>query len=239
MWWPSIRPRYWWGYSGWRYQTPGEFVFVVPYSMRRSAFFCAPIEGRKIPPRKAQRLGYPEPDWSSPPASTYSSTGCARKGMRIFPSRDAREFPFGVFPADSLFPRKISKKVDRLSSLPPPPKCSAREAPSSSQGAGFTARRTPDRIESGTGRLSSFSREMKISYWNNPRNRNHHPRGIGRGFRIRTPISGSALVVNRRLPCLPGPHQREKRPPSSVARGPTKRKEGSPLPPPSPPPRPP
>src|SRR3990172_704629 len=208
-------------------------------SIRRSAFFIAPIDGRKIPPIHAQRLGAPEPDWSSPPPSTYRITGWRRNGRRTFASIEAREFPSGVFSADSLLPRNISKKVDRLSSLPFPPKCSAREAPSSSQGAGFTARRTPDMIESCTGRSSSFIREMKISYWNNPRNRNHHPRGIGRGLRIRTPISGSALVVNRRLPCLPGPHQREKRPASSVARGPTKRKEGSPLPPPSPPPRPP
>src|SRR3990170_1815806 len=208
-------------------------------SIRRSTFFIAPIDGRKTPPIHAQRLGTPEPDWSSPPPSTYRITGWRRNGRRTFASIEAREFPSGVFSADSLFPRKISRKVDRLSSLPSPPKCSAREAPSSSQGAGFTARRTPDMSESGTGRSSSFNREMKISYWNNPRNRNHHPRGIRRGLRIRTPISGSALVVKRRLPCLPGPHQREKRPPSSVARGQPKRRGVSSLRPGSPPPDPP
>jgi hypothetical protein len=141
---------------------PGAFVSVVPYSTRRSDLRTDPIDGRKTPPKKAQREGNPDPDWSSPAASPYKTIGCRRKGRWTFASNDARELPSGVFPADSLFPVKMSKKVDRLSLLPSPPKWTARETPSSNQGFGLIAMRIPERIECGIGRFAPARGEQIV-----------------------------------------------------------------------------
>ena len=54
-----------------------------------------------------------------------------RNGKWTFASMEASEFPFGVFPALSRCPVRISQKVEKLSSRPSPPKWSAREAPNS------------------------------------------------------------------------------------------------------------